>query len=111
MDKLSQATPQITIRAMKGPAKFLSVPGQCDWADQNHFSPAQQVIVTLTVPLFSVPVTYTWPMTAKAAEEVPAATAAEIPLQFSLNAVCTVLLFVCCNGHSSPLNMPHSSTA
>lgn len=109
MDKLSQATPQITIRAMKGPAKFLSVPGQCDWADQNHFSPAQQVIVTLTVPLFSVPVTYTWPTNDKAVKEVDAAILAEISLQFRPDAVRKVSLFTCCNGHSSLLNIPHSS--
>lgn len=34
----------------------------------------------------------------------------EIPLQFRLAAVCTVSLSVCCNGHSSPPNRPHSST-
>lgn len=93
MDKLAQTTLQITVRAVKGPAKFLSVPGQPDWTDQNHFSPPQQETVTLTVPLFSVLVTYTWPMTA-AAEEVSAATSGEIPLQFRLAAVCIVYLYV-----------------
>lgn len=80
MDKLPQTTPQITVRAVKGPAKFLSVPGQSNWTDQNHFSPPQQEIVTLPMPLFRVPGTYTWPMTAKEAEEVSDATSPEIPL-------------------------------
>lgn len=110
MDKLPQITLQITVRAEKGPAKFLSIPGQSDWTEQNHFSPPQQETVTLTVPLFSVSVTYTWPTSAKAAEGVSAAISAEISPQFRLAAVYTVSLFVCCNGHSSPLNMPHSST-
>lgn len=84
MDKLPQTTQQIIVRAVKGPAKFLSVPGQSGWTDQNNFFPPQQETVTLTVPLFSVPVTYTWPTADKTAKEVPAATLAEISLQFRL---------------------------
>lgn len=73
MDKLPKTTQQIVVRAVKGPAQFLSVPGQSSWIDQNNFFPPQQEVVTVTVPLFSMPVTYTWPMTDEAADEVAAA--------------------------------------
>lgn len=95
---------------MKGPAQFLSVPGQSGWTDQNKFFPPRE-IVTLMVPLFGVLVTFTWPTTDKAAREVVAATLAEISLQFRLGAGRTVSLFTCCNGHSSSLNTPQSPTA